>query len=61
MKFIYNLLTDFKFARKKLGGKWYRVRELDAGGLASGIEHWTNTLYDDVIILKEEDYTIPNN
>lgn len=56
MKFIYRLFIDFKFARRKLGGKWYKVREIDVG-FAAGIEHWTTTPTDDVVILEEEDYS----
>lgn len=56
MKFIYQLLNDFKFARKKLGGTWYKVRYIHPSGFTGSTEYWTQTIGEDEIVLKKENY-----
>lgn len=58
MKIIYRLLASFRFARKRLGGTWYYVRQLDVSGFVGTTEYWTQTPGADETILKEENYSL---
>jgi hypothetical protein len=57
MKFLLNLLIDFKFARRKLGGTWYYVIGDVGGGMQGHATNWTQKKpYDESEILKTEQY-----
>jgi hypothetical protein len=60
MNYILRLLTIFKFARQKIGGKWYYIEMADSGGgIAGPIKYWSQERPDDEEeILEVEDYTI---
>jgi hypothetical protein len=52
----HSLLSNFKWHRKRIAGKWYKIRQPEAGGLAAGTESWVQDLpVDDVYtIIKKE-------
>lgn len=58
MKFIYQFLNDFKFARRRLGGTWYYIEVAESGGgMASPIKYWSQERPDDEeAILEVEEY-----
>lgn len=53
------LLSNFKIYRRKKGGVWYKVRELDVSGIAAGSDYWTQKAEDPkwTTQLAKEDYT----
>lgn len=56
-KLIASFLADFKWYRKRQGGKWYKVfHNCIEGGFQSPITCWTQNpeLYSDTEIIKEE-------
>lgn len=58
MKIILRLLLDFKFARKRLGGKWYYVATgEEVHGFGGTIYYWKNhPPISNETVLKEESY-----
>lgn len=60
LSLIHSILANFKWYRKKKGGKWYKVYLLDSGaGIQGAIEYWTNTLeLAELKILKIEDWPL---
>jgi hypothetical protein len=49
------ILRNFKFYRRKKGGKWYKVRKQDYSGWSTWIEFWTRDK-DQGDIVTREDY-----
>lgn len=53
----HSIFSDFKWYRKKIGGTWYLIRELDVSGIASGSEYWDQkkpeTMFDFIIGTEE--------
>jgi hypothetical protein len=53
MKFIYLLLKDFRFARRKLGGTWYYIVDTySVGGMQGPVSYWSKkkpTVGDEII------------
>lgn len=39
--YVNSIFSNFKFYRTSKGGVWYKVRDDDDGGIAGGIEYWT--------------------
>lgn len=56
MKLILLILSEFKFARKRIGGTWYKVRQLHSSGFAGTTEYWTQNPSRDEDIISKEDY-----
>ena len=58
MKFILRLLIDFRFARRRLGGKWYFVSNgEEVHGFGGPIYYWTRKVNTECEkIIKEESY-----
>jgi hypothetical protein len=58
--YFHCLLSGFKFYRKRKGGKWYKIKEMDVSGFAAGAEFWTQQKPDDPkwsIEIGMEDYS----
>lgn len=56
-KAFLSLFREFRFARKRLGGTWYRVTDnFSAGGFEGPMSHWTQHPCADDIILSTEQY-----
>lgn len=56
--FFGDILCNFKWYRKKTGGKWYKIREYEVGGFAAPGESWVQSLPadDQYHLIKEEEY-----
>lgn len=52
------LLCQFKFYRRKQGGKWYYICDIQAvSGFATSLDFWSaNPPREDQLLLKEEVY-----
>lgn len=42
-EYVHFVRSDYKSYRKKIGGKWYKIREHDVSGFAGGITYWTQS------------------
>lgn len=53
------ILSDFRWYRKKIGGKWYKIRHFEVSGFAAPGEIWVQELPSDneYTLLGGEDYT----
>lgn len=57
LELFEDFLSDFKWYRRKKGGKWYRVCDHEACGFGGGnIGFWTQRLEDGYAIEKIESY-----
>jgi hypothetical protein len=56
--YLFSVLSNFKCYRKRIAGKWYKIRQPEAGGLAAGTESWVQDLpvADVYTIIKKEEY-----
>lgn len=56
--YVNAVLEDYQFYRKRKGGLWYKIREIEVSGFASPGEYWVNKkpTNPDILILKEEDH-----
>jgi len=52
-------LSEFKWYRKRRGGRWYKVRVVahESGWTDGNIEYWTRTVKVGEEIIKTENYT----
>jgi hypothetical protein len=57
---FYAFLSNYKWYRKKKGGKWYKIQEDDVSGFAAPGELWAQALPADYQfrLLKEENYNV---
>jgi len=59
-KLIINLLSDFKWYRKRQGGLWYQVYEISGYNTMDGASaYWTRHPKKGVEIIKTEKYIPP--
>lgn len=62
-KIIKSFLANFKWYRRRQGGKWYLVTLIDTGGgFHAPIEYWTKELSNlaEIKIIKEENWPKPH-
>ncbi len=56
MNLFQNLLCDFKWYRKKMGGSWYYVKDTSTSGFSSDIIGWVRKISGSMEVIKREDY-----
>jgi len=49
-------LSPFRWYRKKIGGTWFFVEDLEVSGIADSCQYWTQDPERDCKILKQENY-----
>lgn len=54
--YFHDVLSQFKWYRISLGGKWYNVVVPEPGGIEGSVAYWTREAEAGVKILKEENY-----
>lgn len=56
--YLDSILSNFKRYRKKIGGKWYKIRDYDVSGFSVPGEYWVRDLPGDDYydIIEEENY-----
>lgn len=55
--YVVDVFSESRYFRKKIKGKWYKIREVEVSGFAAPGEYWVNKkpIKPDIKILKEED------